>query len=63
MESVASKENELFVMIQTARDCESVTAKTKCEVEFANKNLLKYSKRLQDKQLQLKSSKEQLLYK
>jgi len=57
MESVASKENELSVMIQTARETESATAKTKCELEFANKNLLKHSKKLHDKQLQLRSTR------
>ena len=34
MEHVGNTENELSVMIETARDCESTTAKTKCEVEF-----------------------------
>merc|ERR1711920_492842 len=53
MESVGSKENELMVLIESARRCESMTAKTKCEVEFANKNLTKYTKRLRDKQSQL----------
>eukprot|EP01083_Nonionella_stella_P077750 212441_1 len=55
MESVGSKENELAVIIQTARNCESMTAKAKCEVEFANKNVLKHTKRLKDKESQLKS--------
>ena len=43
MESVGSKENELMVLIESARRCESMTAKTKCEVELANKNLSKYT--------------------
>ena len=34
MEHVGNTENEIHVLIETARDCESTTAKTKCEVEF-----------------------------
>lgn len=56
MESVPSQENALRVIIESARECESQTAQTKCEVESANKHLLLCQQKLRDKQSEQKSS-------
>ena len=50
MEFVHSDENQLKVIVEAARDCEQRTAQTKCEVEFSNKNLNKYTKMLSDEE-------------